>query len=169
MNSLRKAYAQAAAVVPRHARRFGGDRRYRHPEVYSPAGGWWNDNPNAKRNTAIVFATVFSLAIPVAVTSMQNEVRPRARGITVTAADARCKPTDATACGCFAVVVHVSGVAGGGVAVAPLVGTGVVTSVVQFSQLRVFAVRNMFCCSAKRSAMYFCCLRWQSPPRSSSR
>ena len=74
MNSLRKACAQAAAAVPRHARRFGGDRRYRYPEVYSPAGGWWNTNPNAKRNTAVAAAVIFSLAVPVAVTSARLEV-----------------------------------------------------------------------------------------------
>jgi len=73
MNSLRKV-CSAAAIVPRHARRFGGDRRYRHPEIYSPAGGWWNTNPNAKRNTLIAAGVIASIATPIALTSMQLEV-----------------------------------------------------------------------------------------------
>eukprot|EP00591_Stephanopyxis_turris_P000225 CAMPEP_0195519640 /NCGR_PEP_ID=MMETSP0794_2-20130614/15185_1 /TAXON_ID=515487 /ORGANISM="Stephanopyxis turris, Strain CCMP 815" /LENGTH=102 /DNA_ID=CAMNT_0040648829 /DNA_START=39 /DNA_END=347 /DNA_ORIENTATION=- len=75
MNSLRKV-CSAAAIVPRHARRFGGDRRYRHPEIYSPAGGWWNTNPNAKRNTLIAAGVIASIATPIALTSMQLEYRP---------------------------------------------------------------------------------------------
>ena len=75
MNSFRRACSKTAAAVPRHVRRFGGDRRYRHPEIYSPAGGWWNANPNAKRNTGIVFGIVAALAIPIATISSRLEVR----------------------------------------------------------------------------------------------
>ena len=70
MNSLRK----VAAMAPRHARRFGGDRRYRYPEIYSPAGGWWNTNPNAQRNTAIALAGIASVGLPLAFMSTRLEV-----------------------------------------------------------------------------------------------
>jgi len=36
-----------------------GERRYPYPRwVWSPAGGWWNDPPHWRRNTAIVYVGV---------------------------------------------------------------------------------------------------------------
>ncbi len=45
----------------------GGGTRYAFPRhVWSPAGGWWYDNPNWRRNTAIVLAGVATIVTPIA-------------------------------------------------------------------------------------------------------
>ncbi|CAM9776298.1 unnamed protein product [Chrysoparadoxa australica] len=55
----------------------GGGRRYHYPKyVWSPAGGWWADPKNWKRNTMFASALLVGLVAVTASTSWQKERRP---------------------------------------------------------------------------------------------
>jgi hypothetical protein len=55
----------------------GGDRKFLVPKyVYSPAGGWWRNPKNWRRNTAFAFGITFAICAPLAYYSAQNEYRP---------------------------------------------------------------------------------------------
>ncbi|PFX32151.1 hypothetical protein AWC38_SpisGene2972 [Stylophora pistillata] len=54
----------------------GGVKKFDYPKyVWSPTGGWWCNPRNWKRNTAICFAVVLGLQIPVALLSWSRERR----------------------------------------------------------------------------------------------
>ena len=54
----------------------GGVKKFDYPKyVWSPTGGWWCNPRNWKRNTAICFAVVLGLQIPVALLSWSREVK----------------------------------------------------------------------------------------------
>ncbi|KNB46502.1 hypothetical protein JH06_0109 [Blastocystis sp. subtype 4] len=44
--------------------------------VWSPAGGWWGQNVNWKRNTKIAAVVAFACCIPVFMASINLERRP---------------------------------------------------------------------------------------------
>eukprot|EP01135_Chromosphaera_perkinsii_P001524 Nk52_evm4s206 gene=Nk52_evmTU4s206 len=55
----------------------GGTPRYEYPRyVWSPAGGWWCNPPNWKRNTFLAFAGTFAAASLVFQWSSSIERRP---------------------------------------------------------------------------------------------
>jgi hypothetical protein len=59
--------------------RFGGDRKFHYPyHVQSPAGGWWNSNPNAGRNTTVALAGLLCAVVPLFYVSSRLEYRPNA-------------------------------------------------------------------------------------------
>ncbi|KAJ7279836.1 hypothetical protein O6H91_06G015400 [Diphasiastrum complanatum] len=45
-------------------------------EVWSPSGGWYCNPRYWRRNTAIAFAGIFLVCIPIAIKSAQLEERP---------------------------------------------------------------------------------------------
>ncbi|KAK2570001.1 hypothetical protein P5673_005869 [Acropora cervicornis] len=54
----------------------GGVKKFDYPKyVWSPAGGWWCNPRNWKRNTAIAFGVIFAMCIPVHYISWSLERR----------------------------------------------------------------------------------------------
>lgn len=50
-------------------------KKFDYPKyVWSPAGGWWCNPRNWKRNTAIAFGVIFAMCIPVHYISWSLEV-----------------------------------------------------------------------------------------------
>ena len=57
--------------------KMGGGRRYPYPKwVWSPAGGWWPNPTNWKRNAALYVGVTFTLAYFVAQYADANTVSP---------------------------------------------------------------------------------------------
>lgn len=51
----------------------GGDRRFYYPKyVWSPAGGWWHNPPNWKRNTVLVGLGI--VAVNIAAFRLSNRL-----------------------------------------------------------------------------------------------
>ncbi|OAO16634.1 hypothetical protein AV274_1631 [Blastocystis sp. ATCC 50177/Nand II] len=54
-----------------------GGTPFRYPKyVWSPAGGWWGQNANWRRNTRIAAVVMVALSIPVFIASANMERRP---------------------------------------------------------------------------------------------
>eukprot|EP01032_Pedospumella_encystans_P008198 gene8198-9757_t len=54
----------------------GGGRRYPYPKwVWSPAGGWWPNPTNWKRNAALYVGVTFTLAYFVAQYADANTIK----------------------------------------------------------------------------------------------
>ncbi|KAK8817477.1 hypothetical protein WA538_004200, partial [Blastocystis sp. DL] len=55
-----------------------GGTPFRYPKyVWSPAGGWWAQNANWKRNTKVAALVMVCCCIPVFLTSIKLERRPQ--------------------------------------------------------------------------------------------
>jgi len=54
----------------------GGGGWYYVPKVWSPAGGWWSNPANWKRNTGIAGIVIFGLAAAIFQVSASKERRP---------------------------------------------------------------------------------------------
>ncbi|EDV22155.1 uncharacterized protein TRIADDRAFT_29334, partial [Trichoplax adhaerens] len=54
----------------------GGGKRFPYPQyVWSPAGGWWCNPRNWKRNTALATVAVIGICMPAFYLSASREVR----------------------------------------------------------------------------------------------
>eukprot|EP00301_Raphidiophrys_heterophryoidea_P024167 c7754_g1_i2.p1 GENE.c7754_g1_i2~~c7754_g1_i2.p1 ORF type:complete len:117 (+),score=9.54 c7754_g1_i2:257-607(+) len=55
----------------------GAGGKYPYPKhVWSPSGGWWGENPNWMRNTAIAVVGMVIVSYPVFKLSASLEIRP---------------------------------------------------------------------------------------------